>query len=84
MRTIKVFGTGCSRCMETEQIVRDAVQSSGISATVEKVSDLREMMKAGVLTTPAVTINGDLACAGRIPDRSEVVSWIMTAAEKQG
>lgn len=80
---IKVFGTGCSRCKETEEIVRKAVQNAGISATVEKVSDLKEMMKAGVLTTPAITIDGTLACSGRIPDQGEVVSWIMTAAEKK-
>ena len=80
---IQVFGPGCAKCRETEQLALEAVRASGLDATVEKVSDLKEMMKAGVLTTPAITIDGTLACSGRIPDQSEVVSWIMTAAEKK-
>ena len=80
---IKVFGPGCSKCKETEHIVREAVEASGMTATVEKVTDLRAMMAAGVLSTPAVSINGSLACSGRVPSREEVVSWIMTAAEKE-
>ncbi|WP_294485255.1 thioredoxin family protein [uncultured Mailhella sp.] len=79
---IKVFGPGCSKCKETEHIVREAVEASGMPADVEKVSDLRDMMAAGVLSTPAVSIDGALVCSGRVPSREEVVSWIMTAAEK--
>ena len=79
---IKVFGPGCSKCKETEHIVREAVEASGMNADVKKVSDLREMMAAGVLSTPAVTINGTLVCSGRVPSKEEVVSWIMTEAEK--
>ncbi len=79
---IKVFGPGCSKCKETEHIVLEAVEASGMNADVKKVSDLREMMAAGVLSTPAVTINGTLVCSGRVPSKEEVVSWIMTEAEK--
>ena len=79
---IKVFGPGCSKCKETEHTVLEAVEASGMNADVKKVSDLREMMAAGVLSTPAVTINGTLVCSGRVPSKEEVVSWIMTEAEK--
>ena len=79
---IKVFGPGCSKCKETEHTVLEAVEASGMNADVKKVSDLREMMAAGVLSTPAVTINGTLVCSGRAPSKEEVVSWIMTEAEK--
>ena len=80
---IKVFGPGCSKCKETELVVREAVKASGMTATVEKVSDLRAMMAAGILTTPAVAVNGVPVCSGRVPSREEVVSWLMTAAEKE-
>lgn len=73
---IKVFGPGCAKCKETEQIVREAVESSGTVATVEKVTDLREMMAAGVLSTPAVSVNGTVVCSGRVPARHEVLNWI--------
>ncbi|WP_418765470.1 thioredoxin family protein [Mailhella sp.] len=80
---VKVFGPGCAKCKETEQIVREAAEASGVSVTVEKVSDLREMMAAGVLSTPAVSIDGSVVSAGRVPSKGEVVSWIATAACKQ-
>lgn len=73
---IKVFGPGCAKCRETEQIVREAVNEMHYSATVEKVTDLREMMAAGVLSTPAVSINGTVVSTGRVPTKKEVMNWI--------
>lgn len=55
---IKVLGPGCARCRETEQLVSSAVQEAGITASVEKVTDFREMMSLGVMATPAVVIDG--------------------------
>ena len=79
---IQVFSPGCAKGKETEHLVHAAVSASGMTVTVEKVTDLRDMMAAGVLSTPAVSINGSLVCSGRVPSKEEVVSWIMTAAEK--
>lgn len=76
---IRVFGPGCSRCREAEEIVREAAACSGVSAEVEKVSDLRAMMAAGVLSTPAVSINGTVLCTGRVPSKGEVLDWIAAA-----
>ena len=73
---IKVFGPGCAKCKETEQIVREAAQACGCAATVEKVTDFREMMAAGVLSTPAVSIDGTIVSSGRVPTRNEVMNWL--------
>ena len=51
---IKVLGPGCSKCVEAYEIVSKAVAASGSDATVEKITDLREIMALGVLATPAV------------------------------
>ena len=55
---IKVFGPGCARCTEAENLIREVVAARGGDITVQKVSDFREMMAAGILSTPAVAING--------------------------
>jgi len=73
---IKVMGPGCAKCSEVEEIVRGAVAAAGIEATIEKISDFQEMAKHGVLSTPAVVIDGAVKCVGRVPTGSEVESWL--------
>lgn len=73
---IKILGPGCARCSQTEQLVRDVAQAKGGTITVEKISDLKEMMILGVMATPAVVIDGVVKCTGRIPSKEEVAGWI--------
>ena len=73
---IKVMGPGCPKCTEAEKIVKDAVAKAGIAATVEKVTDFQEMAKHGVLSTPAVVIDGEIKCVGKVPTAREVDGWL--------
>lgn len=74
---IKVFGPGCARCTETENRVKEVVAAKGGSdITVKKVSDLKEMMAAGILSTPAVMIDGVVKSTGKVPSREEIAAWI--------
>ena len=73
---ITVYGPGCRKCHEAEELVRRVVAESGADAAVELVGDLREMMKAGVITTPAVAVDGVLKLAGRVPKADEVKTWL--------
>jgi small redox-active disulfide protein 2 len=73
---IVVYGPGCARCHETERVVRHVVAQMNVSADVEKVSDYRAMAEAGVVATPAVSIDGVLKISGRIPKAEEVKAWI--------
>ena len=65
---IKVLGPGCAKCKEAENVVNAAVQDAGSAATVEKVTDLKEMM----------VIDNNVMCTGRVPSKSEVMGWIAT------
>lgn len=76
---IVVYGPGCARCHETERVVRHAVEHLGIAADVQKVSDFQSMAAAGVLATPAVSIDGVLKVSGRIPKTEEVQAWLGAA-----
>ena len=73
---IKVLGPGCPRCHQTEQIVKEAIADSGVSASLEKVTDTMEIAGYGVFGTPAVVVDGEVKSVGKIPKKEEVISWI--------
>jgi small redox-active disulfide protein 2 len=73
---ITVYGPGCAKCKLTEKVVREAVAESGAAVEVEKVTEIREMVKAGVMTTPAVAVDGVLKVAGKVPKPEEVRAWL--------
>ena len=73
---IIVYGPGCARCHQTEQIVRNVLAELAIAADLEKVSDFQAMAAAGVLATPAVTVDGVMKMSGRIPKPEEVKAWL--------
>lgn len=72
MKTIKILGTGCPKCKQTEAIVKEVVAQNNIEAEVIKVEDIVEIMQYNVLTTPVLVIDEDIKIKGRVPSRSEV------------
>ena len=73
---IKVLGPGCAKCTQTEKIVKEAIAESGVQATVEKITDVMEIAGYGVFGTPAVVVDGDVKCVGKIPKKADVLGWI--------
>lgn len=73
---IRVYGPGCKNCERTEKLVRDVLTEVGVEAEVEKVSDYQEIAAAGVMGTPAVSIDGKVVVAGRVPNADEVRTWL--------
>lgn len=73
---IKVFGPGCDRCTETENLVKEVAAAKGGNIIVQKVSDLKEMMTAGVMSTPAIIVDGVVKSTGKVPSREEIAAWI--------
>ncbi len=76
MSIIKVFGPGCAKCKQTEEVVRKAVAEAGIEAFIEKVTDIQAILSLGILATPAVTVDGLVKSAGRVPTSGEVKQWL--------
>ncbi|HSL62526.1 MAG TPA: thioredoxin family protein [Desulfotignum sp.] len=73
---IKILGPGCPKCEQTAKIVAEAVAETGVQATVEKVTGVMEIAGYGVFGTPAVVIDGDVKCVGKIPKKEDVKSWL--------
>lgn len=69
---IKILGTGCPKCKTLEKLTRDVVKQNSIDATVTKVEDIMEIMKYGVMTTPALVVNGKVEIKGRVPSADEI------------
>ena len=72
MKRIQVAGPGCRRCAALYESVKAVVREEGIEAVVEKLSDTMEMMRLGILSTPALVVDGKVRSAGRVPGRDEI------------
>jgi small redox-active disulfide protein 2 len=75
MKIIKVLGTGCANCKNTQQLIEAVAQAKGIEIQLEKVEDLQQIMVHGVMSTPGVVIDGKVVHAGGVPARAKVESW---------
>lgn len=73
---IKVLGTGCPKCKALEKAVINSLSELSIQAEVSKVDDIVEIMKFGVLHTPALVINGKVVLSGRLPNDKELKSML--------
>jgi small redox-active disulfide protein 2 len=69
---IKILGTGCSKCKTLEKLTREVVEQNGIDATITKVEDIMEIMKYGIMTTPALVVDERVEIKGRIPSLDEI------------
>lgn len=72
MKTIKILGTGCAKCKQTEDIVRQVVAEMGIEANVVKEEDIMKIMTYNVLSTPAVVVDEVVKIKGRVPLANEI------------
>jgi small redox-active disulfide protein 2 len=73
---IKILGPGCANCNKLEKIVEEAVKELGIGALVQKVSDIQEMLSYGVMSTPALVVDGQVKFSGRVPAKEEVKKYL--------
>ena len=69
---VQVLGTGCAKCKQLTANAEKAIAELALGVTVEKVEDLREIVKFGVMTTPALAIDGKVRAAGKVLSVSEV------------
>jgi small redox-active disulfide protein 2 len=73
---IEVLGMGCASCNKLYQNALEAVKQSGKEVQVVKVEDIQKIMSYGVLSTPALVIDGVVKTAGKLPKAEEIKEWI--------
>lgn len=69
---IKILGTGCSNCKKLEENTKKAVEELNLDAVVEKVTDIKDIMKYGVMKTPALVVDEKVKIMGRVPSSDEI------------
>ncbi|MFZ5629303.1 MAG: thioredoxin family protein [Spirochaetota bacterium] len=77
--TIKVLGPGCARCKATVEAAKKAVAELGLSAEVEKIEDVEQIMRYNVLATPGLVIDEKLRVSGRVPTVQEIKDLVNKA-----
>lgn len=69
---IQVLGTGCPKCKKLEEMARSAAEALNLDFTLEKVSSINDIVAMGVMSTPALAIDGRVVLAGRLPGEAEL------------
>lgn len=76
---IEVLGTGCAKCNKLEAMASSAADKLGVPYDMEHVKDIGEIVKRGVMVTPALSIDGRIVVAGRLPTEAELTTWLTSA-----
>ncbi len=69
---IKIFGVGCSKCKQLEVNVKKALEETGTKVELKKITEINKIILAGIMTTPALAVDGKVVCSGRIPTAEEI------------
>ena len=72
MTKIQVLGPGCQKCQVLYQHVEQAVKELGLECELEKVTDISAIVAYGILSTPALVVNGEVKIVGRVPSAEQL------------
>lgn len=73
---IKVLGSGCAKCEQLEKNVKIALEQLGLNLKIEHITDFAQMASYGVMTTPALVVNGVVVCYGKVLNVEEIKQMI--------
>ena len=73
---IEILGTGCVRCEKLEELVKQVVKETGVTAEVVKEKDIKKIMAYGVMSTPGLVIDGKVKVAGKLPTADDLKKMI--------
>ena len=80
MINLLVIGPGCAKCKTLAQFSEQAVKELGVTAEINKVTDLKQIMALGVMMTPALAVNGTIKVIGKVPSVAEIKTILNQAA----
>jgi len=73
---VQILGMGCPKCRKLEANARKAIEELGVDAEVEKVQNIKEISRFGVMMTPALVIDGKVKCSGEIAPVDKIKKWL--------
>ena len=72
MKKLQILGPGCPKCKKLAENAETAAKQLGIEYTLEKVTDINDIMKFGVMMTPALAVDGQVKVVGKVPSPDEI------------
>ena len=76
MKKIQILGTGCPKCKKLAENAEAAAKELGIEYELQKVTEINEIMKFGVMMTPALAVDGEVKVVGKIPSADEIIKMV--------
>lgn len=76
MKDIKVLGSGCAKCKATVALIEQVAQDKGVAVRLDKVQDMQAIIGYGVMSTPAVVVDGTVVHTGGMPTREKIEGWL--------
>lgn len=76
MKKLQILGTGCPKCKKLAELTEQAATELGLEFEIEKVSEISEIMKFGVMMTPGLAVDGNVKVAGKVPGVDELKQMI--------
>ena len=76
MRKIEILGTGCPKCKQLAANAEQAAKELGIDYTLEKVTDINDIMKFGVMMTPGIAVDGQVRAVGKVVGVEQIKAWL--------
>jgi small redox-active disulfide protein 2 len=77
MKKIQILGTGCPKCKKLSENAEEAAKGLGIEYDIEKVTNINEIMKFGVMMTPALAVNGEVKAVGKVLSPDEIKGMLV-------
>jgi small redox-active disulfide protein 2 len=78
---IQILGTGCAKCNALTMATEQAAQALGLQYELEKITDLKRIMSFGVMTTPALVVDGKVKVSGKVPAVDEIKTMLQTTGK---
>ena len=72
MKKLQILGTGCPKCKMLAELTETTAKDLGIEYEIEKVTDINDIMKFGVIMTPALAVDGKVKVVGKVPSPDEI------------
>jgi len=78
MKRVQILGTGCAKCKTLAENARKAIEEAGIEAEIEKVEDIKEIMKFSIMITPGLAIDGEVKSAGKVLSTEDIKKLLLS------
>jgi small redox-active disulfide protein 2 len=72
MKRVQILGTGCPKCKKLAELTEQAAQAMGLEYQIEKVTDIKQIMKFGIMMTPGLVVDGEVKVSGKVPTVDDI------------